>query len=265
MLPGIAGIGGFGGGAASPAWTPVEIVSNIIIWMDPESGVTESSGSVERWRTRTSGAWELQRSATGPTVAPTGINNETALNFSGSVYLHGPTTGLSHTGTAISVFFVATIANAGDAYGRIVSLGNNSIAGDHNNVAAISFSRNDTTSNFSVDRNSAGIGATMSYGTPFMTGVVIDGANGQHYLDGSANGSSWASTGSFDISRMAVRATATSSVGTLGAGYIGEIIVTSNALSTNDRQKLEGYLAHRYGTTASLPGGHPYKTTPPTV
>ncbi len=29
------------------------------------------------------------------------------------------------------------------------------------------------------------------------------------------------------------------------------------------RQKIEGYLAHTYGLTASLPGNHPYHTTPP--
>ena len=36
-------------------------------------------------------------------------------------------------------------------------------------------------------------------------------------------------------------------------------------LSTGNRQKLEGYLAHKSGLTANLPADHPYKTTPPTV
>lgn len=33
--------------------------------------------------------------------------------------------------------------------------------------------------------------------------------------------------------------------------------------SDDDRQKAEGYLAHKYGTQASLPSDHPYKTNPP--
>jgi hypothetical protein len=35
--------------------------------------------------------------------------------------------------------------------------------------------------------------------------------------------------------------------------------------SASDIDKLFGWAAHKYGLTASLPGGHPYKTTAPTV
>ena len=42
-----------------------------------------------------------------------------------------------------------------------------------------------------------------------------------------------------------------------------EVIVSSTLLSTLDRQKLEGYLAHKWGLTANLPAGHPYKINPP--
>ncbi len=41
------------------------------------------------------------------------------------------------------------------------------------------------------------------------------------------------------------------------------IIVTDAQLSAADRQRLEGWIAHRYGLTASLPANHPYKLRPP--
>ena len=44
----------------------------------------------------------------------------------------------------------------------------------------------------------------------------------------------------------------------------GEVIVSSTLLSTLDRQKTEGYLAHKWGLTANLPNDHPYKTVGPT-
>jgi hypothetical protein len=44
----------------------------------------------------------------------------------------------------------------------------------------------------------------------------------------------------------------------------GEVIVSSTLLSTLDRQKTEGYLAHKWGLEANLPNDHPYKTTGPT-
>jgi len=34
-------------------------------------------------------------------------------------------------------------------------------------------------------------------------------------------------------------------------------------LDESERQKLEGYFAHRWGIENSLPSGHPYKSTPP--
>lgn len=44
-----------------------------------------------------------------------------------------------------------------------------------------------------------------------------------------------------------------------------EILLFSDALSTSDRQKCEGYLAHKWGYASKLPSDHPYKTNPPTV
>ncbi|MDB4559605.1 fibronectin type III domain-containing protein [Flavobacteriaceae bacterium] len=42
-----------------------------------------------------------------------------------------------------------------------------------------------------------------------------------------------------------------------------EIIALSSEPSQEDRQKLEGYLAHKWGLTANLPQTHPYKETAP--
>lgn len=41
------------------------------------------------------------------------------------------------------------------------------------------------------------------------------------------------------------------------------LIAIAGALSTNDRQKIEGYLAWRWGIQASLAPGHPYISSPP--
>ena len=47
------------------------------------------------------------------------------------------------------------------------------------------------------------------------------------------------------------------------AGQIGEVLLYQSALSGIDRAKVEGYLAHKWGLTGSLPADHPYKTTAP--
>lgn len=45
-------------------------------------------------------------------------------------------------------------------------------------------------------------------------------------------------------------------------GEWGEIIA-STSTATEDRQKIEGYLAHKWGTTSRLPTDHPYKALAP--
>lgn len=42
-----------------------------------------------------------------------------------------------------------------------------------------------------------------------------------------------------------------------------EVLMFNSSLSTTDRQKLEGYLAWKWGTVANLPVGHPFKNSPP--
>lgn len=45
----------------------------------------------------------------------------------------------------------------------------------------------------------------------------------------------------------------------------GEIMEIVYADANADRQRIEGYLAHKWGLAASLPADHPYKTAAPTL
>ena len=42
------------------------------------------------------------------------------------------------------------------------------------------------------------------------------------------------------------------------------MIILDGVPSTSDRQRVEGYLAHKWLLTGSLPADHPYKSTAPT-
>lgn len=48
-------------------------------------------------------------------------------------------------------------------------------------------------------------------------------------------------------------------------GFICEVVIVSGVQNSTNRQIMEGYLAHKWGLAGSLPGGHPYKSSPPTV
>ncbi len=47
-------------------------------------------------------------------------------------------------------------------------------------------------------------------------------------------------------------------------GKVAEFVFVKDASSDTERQKIEGYLAHKYGIQSQLPSGHPYKTSAPT-
>ncbi|MDB9372394.1 hypothetical protein [Nodularia sphaerocarpa] len=44
-----------------------------------------------------------------------------------------------------------------------------------------------------------------------------------------------------------------------------EIVILDYAIDDGSREKAEGYLAHKWNLTASLPASHPYKTNPPII
>jgi hypothetical protein len=110
--------------------------------------------------------------------------------------------------------------------------------------------------------------ANFATGSFALQAVRIDYTSGNvaQFIDGTQDGSATIGTtgnsestntaaikmGRFDVSFAAL------------TGDVAEVIVCDAALSTGDRQKLEGYLAHKWGLTGNLPAGHPYLSAPPT-
>ena len=43
-------------------------------------------------------------------------------------------------------------------------------------------------------------------------------------------------------------------------GRVAELVIAPGTLSSRDKDRIEGYLAHKYSLTGSLPSGHAYKT-----
>ena len=65
------------------------------------------------------------------------------------------------------------------------------------------------------------------------------------------------------IAPLTLGANANASANQWLTGKIAEFLVVSNTVSLSNRQKLEGYLTHKWGLDASLPADHPYKNYGP--
>lgn len=50
-----------------------------------------------------------------------------------------------------------------------------------------------------------------------------------------------------------------------GAKYIGEIVFIEGVITLDTRQKMEGYMAWKWGEEGKLPIGHPYEFAAPTI
>lgn len=104
------------------------------------------------------------------------------------------------------------------------------------------------------------LGCAVSYGG----GTMLSHLNGSQTFSGSAStaGNTSNTAAAFPL---AIGATVAGSPSDAADIDLAAVVIGNFNLTTTERQKLEGWAAHKYGLTASLPSGHPYKTTAPTI
>ena len=109
----------------------------------------------------------------------------------------------------------------------------------------------------------AGSWANSNINTPsgyFTIASVFNSASGLVSVNGTAVSS--LNTGGRNLSNgitIGANYPSTPTADFLG-GNIAEILIINSALDTIDRQKIEGYLANKWGLVSSLPNDHPHKT-----
>ena len=92
-----------------------------------------------------------------------------------------------------------------------------------------------------------------------LADVVFDGTAGAVFRNGSQIAS-----GSLSLNTSGnVLFVGTSQTNDYANMQLAELIYVAGAASAADRQRIEGYLARKWGLTASLPGGHPFQSQGP--
>lgn len=204
----------------------------------------------------------------------------------------------THTGTTLWALFYGYFqgpiaANFGSSFGEATPpTANNGVlyefgndgesAADH--ADSFVLRRNGTANQLSLVRNgeTSITGATYTGGFPayepstdeFIVLVVFNGTTKTLRENGAAVGSN-ASTAAFDISRLRLGHRGDFYNGDSPAeradfdwdghfhGSIHECVVGTGTLTSDDIEKLEGWVAHRHGATGVLPSSHPYKAFAP--
>jgi M6 family metalloprotease-like protein/uncharacterized repeat protein (TIGR02543 family) len=241
------------------AWSPLDL--NPVLWLDGTTA-TIHSGTVSISNRGAGGGV-----VSGPAaLAANGIGTLQAVSFNGSgQYLTGA---YANTGTTLTAFFVGKSSSTSQlSYAGMMDVWASGQASDWNNVgSAVLFGQNSTTSNsIYTHRNAVLASATGTLTSPFLAATAFNGTSNTFYLNGTASGSI-ASTGNFNTANVALGGRWTSSAfNTWWNGNFGEAVICNANLSASDRQKMEGYLAHKWGLAGNLPADHPYKTQSPST
>jgi len=240
------------------AWSPLEL--NPSLWLDA-STATINGGTVSIVNAGSGGG-----TISGPAaLAENGIGTLQAVQFNGSSqYLTGNYT---NTGTTLTAFFVGKSLNSTQTpYAGMMAVWANAQLNDYDNIgSAVLLNQNNTTANsiYSYRNSTALSSVSGTLTTSFLAATNFNSSTNTVFLNGTA-ATGVASSGSFNAAKVSLGARWTSpGFGNYWNGNFGEAIICNTSLSASDRQKIEGYLAHKWGLTASLPAAHPYKSGAP--
>jgi hypothetical protein len=245
-------------------WTPALIPANLAFWFDASDRSTMSFATgISQWNDKSPNARHAIQ-ATGanqPTISVRAINDKPAVAFNGSQYFH--TASFSHPST----FQLTTIL-------QWTSIGSVQAALNGNNSSA-------NRSAEYIEINPANQWGTYTFdsgGTAFDVHGTQGLAAGTPLLYSLDCGTTFTSNYGFGVQSSTIggKATAGSAsspldIGTFWnnsasmTGLFAEIIATSAYANTPLRQRLEGYLAWKWGLQTKLRGDHPYVNTPPLI
>ena len=250
------------------AWTPAQITTSL--WLDAAdtATITFNSNTVSQWNDKSGNGRNASQGTAlqQPTYTSNSQNGYGIISFDGSSdNLDISSTTLITSGNSNFGVFVAYKPKTATGYGSILAnysagnfellFGSQTVAayiapwGLYNN-ASLDLDSDNYTQNantfISCVRTS---GSVVGYTNGTTKNTV---ANTQSVYTGANTASVWTLGANTDNGELALM-------------NLYELIVINGTVSTDTRQKTEGYLAWKWGLQANLPNDHPYKTAAPTI
>lgn len=244
-LPMLYGVGA--GRGARRLWTPA-LLASLTCWLkaDAITGLNDGD-AVATWTDVSAGSHSVTQGTplNRPVYKVNIVNGKPVVRFNGAT----PTwlaTGAFTFNQPATVFAVAILSASGTyCY-------SDSLAQYYRSM----YSSSQTTLNISGATNLA---ATVTNLTTWSILLgIYNGASGLASYNGT--------TTSGDVGSNAASGITIGAFGNDTSGMTGDMAewgACTTALSTADRQKVEGYLAWKYALAANLPANHPYKGAPP--
>jgi hypothetical protein len=260
--------------AGAEPWTPADL-DGLALWLDASDASTlwadtnattaaTNNGLVARWDDKSGNGNHTYQtnSALRPVTGARFISGINALDFRRSSLVANPIASTNRTISAFHVFFSALASD--DSTAGSARISNFSHDGTDNRAYA----------GFGSQYTSGKIGFRLGTTMPINSAInVPTNACVFSYHRDFAGYNYAAINGSIAFTNtVAVGGAATSHSIQIGGGgdqerfdgVFAEIVASQISVTATDRQKLEGYLAHKWGLAGDLPGDHPYKSAAPT-
>ena len=248
-------------GSQKVNWDPSLITT--ALWLDAAdaSTVTTVSGAVSQWNDKSGNSRNATQATAGdrPALTTAGQNGRNVITFDGSndfMEFSGLTLNDNNT-------FVFSVYNRTAAGTHSLDVGSITQAA----VAERGYGNWWFTDNvlYSILRSTAagshGSASTATGAT--LNSLARNSAGTQAWRNGTALGTRQTSGNTSNPVLNQIGRQGISAAFNYTNGFIAEIIVGRFDINDADRQKVEGYLAHKWGLTADLPADHPYKVNPP--
>jgi len=241
-------------------WTPADL--SPAAWYDAADAatITASSGAVSEWQDKSgNGNHATQATSTAqPTTGTRTLNGLNVIDFDGTDDQLLDATFASLSSLNLSIFAVQKHDRLDVQSMTAWGLGRNTSTeglffhSSYNTVFSLGCRYPENTNVYYTENTNVELLSYVKAGTSSQEG----------WVDGVSKGVNSGTVTTFTTERLALGSRFSANY---LDGSIGEFIVIPGAVSEEDRQKLEGYLAHKWGLEANLPADHPYKTEAPSA
>ena len=258
-----------GGGSNSTApptvptgpWTPSALASNIMYWLDAD---TLTGTTVTAWNDKLTTAPVATTTAdSAPTVVSNSLNSHKSVHFNTNQHL---AISAVSGGNPYSFFAVSRVGGSGHRlFTTDRSTGANEFISYWNGLKNDLNLGDENRGNYIFLWPSDAPQVTSQDGVWDLLSLVVNTSASDSYYGNKGIQITPSSITNFDATHasydnIGFNFDAPNGDGSSDANA-AEVLLFNSALSLSDRQKVEGYLAHKYGL--ALPAGHPYTTSAP--
>lgn len=232
---------------------PGGLGSNTALWLDANTGVTQSAGNVTAWADQSQLNNHVTTvNGTNPTLVTNSINSFPVVSFGGAGGLQG-SFGTAITSTSASAFIVTKVATASTNPSGIFSIAASASIDSTSTNNAIFFTRG--TNSLATIRNSATLGNyanASALGQYHLATSIISSTAGKDsfFVEGRAATTATVASSALNSTRYSIGSRlAAATAGRYLNGQIAEVALFNRQVTNAERAQVESYLAVKYGLT----------------